>query len=210
MEGWVRMLSEISKFGFHWSVCFWSLLLCLCILIVMYVMFCIFCFIVLFCVLFMCKCVPYYCHRVSTQMQLSNISYRIIYKERVCHRHAVGACVFSSTIWIRRLIFTKRHKKGHKCCCLLILLAEKGIVTSRLKNTIIILNYVIHNCNCSGIILTNSNCKAKWQLQSPALKRCIAGNTIHCGDDRSLEGYVSIIWRCAISRTLTGRAWTIK
>jgi len=31
---------------------------------------------VLFCVLFVCKCVLYYCHRLSTQLQL-NISYRI-------------------------------------------------------------------------------------------------------------------------------------
>jgi hypothetical protein len=47
------------------------LLLCLCILIVMYVLLCAFCFIVLFCVLFLCKCVLY-CHRVATQMQLTN------------------------------------------------------------------------------------------------------------------------------------------
>ena len=38
------------------------LLLCLCI-IVMYVPYCVFCFIVLFYVLFVCKCVLYYCHR---------------------------------------------------------------------------------------------------------------------------------------------------
>ena len=33
-----------------------------------------FCF-VSFCVLFLCKCVLYYCHRVTTQLQLINISY---------------------------------------------------------------------------------------------------------------------------------------
>jgi hypothetical protein len=45
------------------------LLLCLCILIVMYVIFCVFCFIVLFCVLFLCKCIIYCCQRVSTQLK---------------------------------------------------------------------------------------------------------------------------------------------
>jgi hypothetical protein len=40
-------------------------------------MFCVFCFTVLLCVLLVCKCVLYYYHRVSTQLQLSNI-YHII------------------------------------------------------------------------------------------------------------------------------------
>jgi len=37
-------------------------------------MFCVLFVIVLFCVLFVCKCVLYYCHRVSTKLQLKYIS----------------------------------------------------------------------------------------------------------------------------------------
>jgi hypothetical protein len=43
----------------------------LIILIVICVPFCVFRLIVLFCVLFVCKCVLCYCHRVSTQLQLN-------------------------------------------------------------------------------------------------------------------------------------------
>jgi hypothetical protein len=38
-------------------------------------MYCLFCVVLL---LFVCKCVLYYCHRLATQLQLTNISYNII------------------------------------------------------------------------------------------------------------------------------------
>ena len=47
------------------------LLLCLGILLVMYVLLCVFCFIALFCLWFLCKCVLYNCHRVTTQLHLT-------------------------------------------------------------------------------------------------------------------------------------------
>jgi hypothetical protein len=62
-------------FNFVHYVC---LLLCLCILIVMYVLLCVFSFIALFCVLFVCKCVMYNCHRVSTQLQSTDISIKML------------------------------------------------------------------------------------------------------------------------------------
>ena len=47
------------------------------------VFLCIVCF-VSFYVLFVCKCILYYCHRVTTQLQLTNISYRhIVFQPRV-------------------------------------------------------------------------------------------------------------------------------
>jgi len=59
----------------------------------MYVPFCVFCFILLFCVLFVCKCVLYYCHWESTQLQLTNISINVetVMKVKDTERYVVSS-----------------------------------------------------------------------------------------------------------------------
>jgi hypothetical protein len=64
--------------------------LCLCLLIVMCVIFCVFCITVLFCVLSVCKCVLYNCHRVSTQLQLTNIHWH-----NTVYVYLLGSSLFS-------------------------------------------------------------------------------------------------------------------
>jgi len=54
------------------------LVLYLYTLIVRCVVFCVFCFIVLFYILSLCKFEMYNLHRVSTQLQLTHISYHVI------------------------------------------------------------------------------------------------------------------------------------
>jgi hypothetical protein len=68
------------------------LFLCLCILTVMYVPLCVYCSTVPFCVLSVCKCVLYCCHRVSTQLQLTNVLHIPFHISYCCPCTAVTMC----------------------------------------------------------------------------------------------------------------------
>ena len=52
---------------------------------------------VLFSELFVCKCVLYYCHRFTTQLQLTNISYLII-----SHCMYLTKCVFENQKFVNQ------------------------------------------------------------------------------------------------------------
>ena len=65
------------------------------ILIVRYVPFWVFCFIVLFCVLFVCKCLLYHSHPESTQLQLTFVSiYQYVFTDFLL----ILICIFSTLL----------------------------------------------------------------------------------------------------------------
>jgi len=65
---------------------------------------------VLFYVLFVCKCVLYYCHRVTTQLQLANISYQNV-------KHSLQPTVMQARVPMR----TRRGTLYLLCVCVPLL-----------------------------------------------------------------------------------------
>jgi hypothetical protein len=92
--------------------------LCLCILNVMYVLS------VYICV---CKGVLYYCHQVSTQLQLTNISYHII-SYHIISYHIMSVC-----------------ENGALCLCILLVMYVLSVYSVSLCSS-------VYFCVCKGVL----------------------------------------------------------
>jgi hypothetical protein len=92
----------------------------LCIVFLCCSMHCL--FFLSFCVLFVCKCVLYSCHRVSTQLQLTNISnlhtsktVRIVLSSVTCL-----ALPYFFTLFHKRHDFRRKKIIKHEICVLIL------------------------------------------------------------------------------------------
>jgi len=79
---------------------------------------------VLFYILFVCKCVLYYCHWVSTQLQLINISYQLLLmgtdtQSICCFCHILIKMGMFAQVLVKVLIrnFIKRKPPGGRIHC---------------------------------------------------------------------------------------------
>ena len=98
-----------------------SKLVVICVVLLLFVLFYVLFVFVLFYVLFVCKCVLYYCHRVLTQLQLTNISYHIISNVNIVliKTRADGRGMWN--LWGRRKMHTglwwgNSKERGHWEC----------------------------------------------------------------------------------------------
>ena len=81
---------------------------CYFVVLSLFVLFCCYCFVpllfMLFYVLFVCKCVLYHCHRVFTQLQLTNI-YIYIYIKFLLFICVSSSTLINSVLFLRSILY---------------------------------------------------------------------------------------------------------
>jgi hypothetical protein len=154
----------------------------------MYIPLCVFCFIVLFSVLFVCKCVLYYCHRVATKLQLTNTSYIIHLTLRTpSYRPIRSASIHhpltSPSASVSSLLFGSQMSRylqtallhvywTHKRCALQHTRTTTGKVEKRFQ-----LDWKLRVKNNLNIMQNTTYCKMSYGLNDRAETHCTLNST---------------------------------
>jgi len=75
-----------------------------------------------FCVLFVCKCVLYYCHRVTTKLQLINISIYLITEEKLSSEFSF----LISRNWIKCCRASRKISRSSFLCVMSIQISDQN------------------------------------------------------------------------------------
>ena len=142
------------------------LLLCVCILIFICVPFWVFCFIVLFCVLILCKCVLYYYHRVSPQLQLTNT---YIISHHITSHHITSHHITSHHITSHRIIshnITSYHVISHHITSYHIIshhITSHHIIYHKCSMCILLEVFSIFDIRAGGTVSTWRGLEIYWE-----------------------------------------------
>jgi hypothetical protein len=97
--------------------------------------------------IFVCKCVLYYCHRVSTQMQLTNISYTIYEVLQIHVIYTENCKGYEEKVQISRSLYKVESNEN-------------------LKSAIKIRNTARLSCKLAGMILIVWRMADRWQYNA--------------------------------------------
>jgi hypothetical protein len=95
------------------------------------------------CALFACKCVLYYCHRLSTQLQLTNISYHMSHHININITGVIYLFTFTSNLRVYDVILSRRN--ASTCTCEYVLESVSFVGKKKSFRTMILLQCLVRH-----------------------------------------------------------------